>query len=105
MSETVPPPRTTAASRRTPTAPARAAADTAALAHEPAAPARATADAAASQPPPRTSRDPRTVALLILCAGVLMIILDTTIVSVAQPSIQADLGFSPPASPGSSTPT
>ncbi len=40
-------------------------------------------------------RDPRTLALLTLCAGVLMIILDTTIVSVAQPSIQGDLGFSP----------
>jgi EmrB/QacA subfamily drug resistance transporter len=36
----------------------------------------------------------RQLALLTLCAGMLMIILDTTIVSVAQPSIQADLGFS-----------
>ena len=30
----------------------------------------------------------------MLCAGVLMIILDTTIVNVALPSIQDDLGFS-----------
>ncbi|MDO8214179.1 DHA2 family efflux MFS transporter permease subunit [Conexibacter sp. CPCC 206217] len=43
---------------------------------------------------PRTRRDDRSLALLTLCAGFLMIILDTTIVSVAQPSIQADLGFS-----------
>jgi EmrB/QacA subfamily drug resistance transporter len=34
------------------------------------------------------------VALLVLCAGFLMIILDQTIVNVALPSIQEDLGFS-----------
>jgi EmrB/QacA subfamily drug resistance transporter len=33
-------------------------------------------------------------ALLVLCLGELMIVLDTTIVNVALPSIQADLGFS-----------
>jgi EmrB/QacA subfamily drug resistance transporter len=33
-------------------------------------------------------------ALYVLCAGVLMIVLDTTIVNVALPSIREDLGFS-----------
>jgi EmrB/QacA subfamily drug resistance transporter len=33
-------------------------------------------------------------ALLVLCVGVLMIVLDATIVNVALPSIQSDLGFS-----------
>ena len=39
--------------------------------------------------------DPRKrwLALLVLCLGVLMIVLDTTIVNVALPSIRADLGF------------
>ena len=32
-------------------------------------------------------------ALYVLCLGVLMIVLDTTIVNVALPSIRADLGF------------
>jgi EmrB/QacA subfamily drug resistance transporter len=36
----------------------------------------------------------RWLALYMLCAGVLMIVLDTTIVNVALPSIQADLAFS-----------
>jgi len=36
----------------------------------------------------------RWLTLYILCLGVLMIVLDTTIVTVALPSIQADLGFS-----------
>ncbi|MFZ2886490.1 MAG: MFS transporter [Minisyncoccia bacterium] len=35
----------------------------------------------------------RWVALFVLCLGVLMIVLDTTIVNVALPSIKADLGF------------
>lgn len=36
----------------------------------------------------------RWIALIVLCAGMLMIILDGTIVNVALPSIQDDLGFS-----------
>jgi EmrB/QacA subfamily drug resistance transporter len=36
----------------------------------------------------------RWLALLLLCLGDLMIVLDTTIVNVALPSIRADLGFS-----------
>jgi EmrB/QacA subfamily drug resistance transporter len=36
----------------------------------------------------------RWVALVVLCAGMLMIILDGTVVNVALPSIQQDLGFS-----------
>jgi EmrB/QacA subfamily drug resistance transporter len=35
----------------------------------------------------------RWLALYVLCAGSLMIVLDTTIVNVALPSIQKDLGF------------
>ena len=38
--------------------------------------------------------DRRWAALYILCAGVLMIVLDTTVVNVALPSIREDLGFS-----------
>jgi len=40
------------------------------------------------------ARDRRWLALLILCLGDLMIVLDVTIVGVALPSIRADLGFS-----------
>jgi EmrB/QacA subfamily drug resistance transporter len=36
----------------------------------------------------------RWIALYVLCAGVLMIVLDVTIVNVALPSIKEDLGFS-----------
>jgi EmrB/QacA subfamily drug resistance transporter len=36
----------------------------------------------------------RWLALYVLCGGMLMIVLDATIVNVALPSIQADLGFS-----------
>jgi EmrB/QacA subfamily drug resistance transporter len=36
----------------------------------------------------------RWLALYVLCAGVLMIVLDATVVNVALPSIQDDLGFS-----------
>jgi EmrB/QacA subfamily drug resistance transporter len=42
---------------------------------------------------PPSPRD-RWIALIVLCGGMLMIILDTTIVNVALPSIQDDLGFS-----------
>jgi EmrB/QacA subfamily drug resistance transporter len=38
--------------------------------------------------------DRRWLALYVLCAGMLMIVLDGTIVNVALPSIQDDLGFS-----------
>src|SRR5215218_4926604 len=36
----------------------------------------------------------RWLALYVLCTGMLMIVLDATIVNVALPSIQDDLGFS-----------
>jgi len=36
----------------------------------------------------------RWITLIVLCLGELMIVLDTTIVNVALPSIRADLGFS-----------
>ena len=42
---------------------------------------------------PMTDRE-RWTALIVLCVGMLMIILDQTIVNVALPSIQDDLGFS-----------
>src|SRR4051812_14354985 len=45
---------------------------------------------ASDTPSPRD----RWVALVVLCVGMLMIILDGTIVNVALPSIQDDLGFS-----------
>ncbi|MFD8752111.1 MFS transporter [Kitasatospora sp. NPDC059577] len=53
--------------------------------HAPAAPAAA----------PATSARSRTLALAVLCAGMLMIILDGSIVTVALPAIQDDLHFSP----------
>lgn len=39
-------------------------------------------------------KDRRWIALTVVCLGVLMIVLDTTIVNVALPSIRTDLGFS-----------
>src|SRR2546423_9297005 len=41
-----------------------------------------------------TSERSRWMALVVLCVGMLMIVLDATIVNVALPSIQSDLGFS-----------
>src|SRR3954452_5414703 len=44
---------------------------------------------------PQTHDDrSRRLALYVLCVGMLMIVLDVTIVNVALPSIQDDLGFS-----------
>lgn len=40
-----------------------------------------------------TSTDTRWAALAVLCVGMLMIVLDGTVVNVALPSIQSDLGF------------
>jgi EmrB/QacA subfamily drug resistance transporter len=49
----------------------------------------------ASQPTPRPSADRRRwAALIVVCFAQLMIVLDVTIVNVALPSIQRDLGFS-----------
>src|SRR4051812_15428930 len=42
----------------------------------------------------QTTDRSRWTALYVLCAGVLMIVLDVTVVNVALPSIQDDLGFS-----------
>ena len=39
-------------------------------------------------------RDTRWASLIVLCTGMLMIVLDGTVVNVALPSIQTDLGFS-----------
>jgi len=38
-------------------------------------------------------RSERWIALLVLCLGTLMIVLDTTIVNVALPTIKRSLGF------------
>ncbi len=46
----------------------------------------------ATAPPMAHGR--RWVALVVLCVGVLMIVLDATVVNVALPAIQSDLGFS-----------
>src|SRR5215467_13879140 len=45
----------------------------------------------------RTDGRTRWLALIVLCLGSLMIVLDSTIVNVALPSIRADLGFTPTA--------
>jgi EmrB/QacA subfamily drug resistance transporter len=44
--------------------------------------------------PARNSDRSRWIALYVLCAGMLMVVLDATVVNVALPSIQDDLGFS-----------
>ena len=49
---------------------------------------------AATPTDPATSERSRWLALYVLCAGVLMIVIDATIVNVALPSIQSDLSFS-----------
>src|SRR3954451_13561109 len=41
-----------------------------------------------------TSDRRRWIALYVLCAGMLMIVLDVTVVNVALPTIQDDLSFS-----------
>ena len=51
------------------------------------------AAAGSARPAARDERS-RRVALIVLCTGMLMIVLDMTIVNVALPSIQTDLGFS-----------
>jgi EmrB/QacA subfamily drug resistance transporter len=43
---------------------------------------------------PTPARDARWVSLYVLCVGMLMIVLDVTVVNVALPSIQDDLRFS-----------
>ncbi len=45
--------------------------------------------------PIAVSTKQRWIALYVLCVGMLMIVLDATVVNVALPSIQDDLGFSP----------
>ena len=46
--------------------------------------------------PPAPAADDRSrwLALVVLCVGMLMIVLDATVVNVALPAIQDDLGFS-----------
>jgi EmrB/QacA subfamily drug resistance transporter len=51
-------------------------------------------DDAPSKARPATDERRRWIALYVLCAGMLMIVLDVTVVNVALPSIQSDLGFS-----------
>src|SRR5262245_28965567 len=46
-----------------------------------------------TQTQPTSDRN-RWIALYVLCAGMLMIVLDITVVNVALPSIKDDLGFS-----------
>ncbi len=47
-----------------------------------------------SPAPPAVSARRQWISLYVLCTGVLMIVLDSTVVNVALPSIQDDLGFS-----------
>ena len=51
-------------------------------------------DAGVAESQRQASDRSRWIALYVLCAGVLMIVLDVTVVNVALPSIQNDLGFS-----------
>jgi EmrB/QacA subfamily drug resistance transporter len=50
--------------------------------------------AAATTMPTDVPDSRRWLALVVLCVGMLMIVLDVTVVNVALPSIQTDLGFS-----------
>jgi EmrB/QacA subfamily drug resistance transporter len=52
------------------------------------------AAAAARFPTDPRERRKRWMAFTVLCLGTLMVVLDTTVVNVAAPSIQEDLGFS-----------
>jgi EmrB/QacA subfamily drug resistance transporter len=52
-----------------------------------------TAQTTAVRAPDAAAERSRWIALVVLCAGALMVILDMTIVNVALPSIQRDLGF------------
>ncbi|MFC0624267.1 DHA2 family efflux MFS transporter permease subunit [Kribbella deserti] len=51
-------------------------------------------DALSTSTSQRTANRSRWLALYVLCAGMLMIVLDVTVVNVALPAIQDDLGFS-----------
>src|SRR5881394_3048860 len=50
--------------------------------------------AVAAEAPKAVEDSSRWLALYVLCAGMLMIVLDITVVNVALPSIKDDLGFS-----------
>src|SRR5690606_24670182 len=47
------------------------------------------------QPPPPPTPRSRALALGVIATGMLMIVLDGSIVTVAMPAIQDDLGFTP----------
>jgi EmrB/QacA subfamily drug resistance transporter len=53
-----------------------------------------TATQTAPNTTPTDDERSRWIALIVLCVGMLMIVLDVTVVNVALPSIQEDLGFS-----------
>ena len=63
---------------------------------EPLRPMTDTATPSSPSPTVASADRARWIALIVLCAGMLMIILDSTVVNVALPSIQHDLGFSQP---------
>jgi EmrB/QacA subfamily drug resistance transporter len=52
-----------------------------------------TVDATPFDAPPAADDRSRWIALIVLCVGMLMIVLDVTVVNVALSSIQQDLGF------------